>query len=914
MSASDNRNGGLINEIMSGGRNPAIVLCEPNAARGEFVADLSRNYSRTFRIDCATDADSGLARAAAEKAFADDPPQSETLERFGLCSLDEDVDLALVPAIVDWIGRAKDNCLMVFERAEASESRGDCLALERLMIGCPSNLKIVVVSDAQPAFDLRAFDGAAPKLYRMPRESRAALDESALCADLSQSDRAFLRDCSLVSELDVALVSDFRSDGIELLRGLAERCPGAVAFDGKTRYSVSERLARALEKTFPVRIAPDRAFLDAALRPLVEKGGAGVAKALRICLEARDSAGLNDIVKACVADPRLFCRVLAFARRTGRAKLEFVSREHPHSALFRILTGAARDADCSKAASECKALIDAFEPGSRARFLLSAVLAHSLCKSGDAAGCAGIAAERLADASFESAAPIACALGLCSADLGEELCDSFVSAFAEFESGLDSERAARDVRQCVLRKAFFRARHCASDYSAAIRHMSELRKLVPFYPAPARYFAARFFLGDVADAESGVEAAMADPVGLRGPDDISIAHILSALIRMYYAECDRAVESLDVALCDSGPVSDRIRAISIALRAMVCSDAGRTEYAKDICLLWLERYESRKSAHLGIFECAASYLHRRAGEPEAAAAFARRALRSCDSGSWFRLIPLAILMNDHLAEGDSERNRERAARFMRECRNRDADLAFVLWDSLFMPVLDYAFGVGLCANRISEIRAKVARRKACIRAAKPLTVKFFGNCVAKFNGVPIAWKTRKAKELFLMYVLRGEEGITRDEIIRQFWNGYVYASALNNLKTTNNIIRNALKSCGAEFALDYFDSKYVLRIDVCDTDLSRLDALLAKARSENDLVLRSGLIRKLVQIYGDGFAKDMRGAFFAEYDEVLRGMLIDETARLARDCEEAGDEFEVRSMAKFLDRLSRGEDRSHHLS
>ena len=88
----------------------------------------------------------------------------------------------------------------------------------------------------------------------------------------------------------------------------------------------------------------------------------------------------------------------------------------------------------------------------------------------------------------------------------------------------------------------------------------------------------------------------------------------------------------------------------------------------------------------------------------------------------------------------------------------------------------------------------------------------------------IFWKTKKCKELFLLYSFY-PDGIERNKIISEIWSDYVYASAINNLKTTNNLIRKTLKEYGIPFDFSYANGKYKLTTEYSESDIDAYRAL-----------------------------------------------------------------------------------------
>ena len=84
----------------------------------------------------------------------------------------------------------------------------------------------------------------------------------------------------------------------------------------------------------------------------------------------------------------------------------------------------------------------------------------------------------------------------------------------------------------------------------------------------------------------------------------------------------------------------------------------------------------------------------------------------------------------------------------------------------------------------------------------------------------------------------------------------MYASAINNLKTTNNLIRKTLKEYGIPFEFTYANGKYRLTTERCESDIESYRLLQKEYAEADDLRKKAILASRMLSLTDEGLALD----------------------------------------------------------
>ena len=119
-----------------------------------------------------------------------------------------------------------------------------------------------------------------------------------------------------------------------------------------------------------------------------------------------------------------------------------------------------------------------------------------------------------------------------------------------------------------------------------------------------------------------------------------------------------------------------------------------------------------------------------------------------------------------------------------------------------------------------------------------------------------------------------ENGIDRNVIIDYMWKDYVYDSAINNLKTTNNIIRKTLTQYGIKFKLEYINSTYVLHLEDLNCDYHRFLKLSRDFSETESLTEKVRIMRNILRLYKGDLCTELDYADFNNARNAVRHELI----------------------------------------
>ena len=207
----------------------------------------------------------------------------------------------------------------------------------------------------------------------------------------------------------------------------------------------------------------------------------------------------------------------------------------------------------------------------------------------------------------------------------------------------------------------------------------------------------------------------------------------------------------------------------------------------------------------------------------------------------------------------------------------------------FKAIIDYAERNGLASKAVAEAKALLSKKESYNSPSGRVVVKLMGNTSVSVEGTELIWKTRKAKELFLAYIVAGKDGLDRNFILSNFWNDYLYESAINNLKTTNNMIRNTLNEKNVEFRLRYGNGKYTLDMSCMTCDYEDFLKALSLYDENADVNERTAKMREILNRYNGGFATDATHDYFIDIAKTHRDKILVYAINLVNDLIDSGD-------------------------
>ncbi len=340
--------------------------------------------------------------------------------------------------------------------------------------------------------------------------------------------------------------------------------------------------------------------------------------------------------------------------------------------------------------------------------------------------------------------------------------------------------------------------------------------------------------------------------------------------------------------------------LSLALQSILYAEAGNPEFGKSLASLYAVSAERDSRAEASFFYIAIAYCEFLLRNHQRAISI----LNNCKKGqfdSFFSFLEKALEINCAL---DTERISvldSQIKRLFSIAKEKCYDNAIIVLRSCFLPLLSYAEKRDIQTKYVSDIYMDLLNKKESLGTSRGLLVKYFGNSAVYVDKREIVWKTKKCKELFLLYYLH-PEGLERNRIIEEIWSDYVYASAVNNLKTTNNLVRHTLKEYGIPFRFTYSNGKYCLTIEGSECDYISYIGMSEEYLLLTDIRAKVNLLGRMLAYSEEGFAVDCD---LKEFQQIVQKIKEDISLYLSDAIKELIQEKDYLNAKRFLLKLEK---------
>ncbi len=217
----------------------------------------------------------------------------------------------------------------------------------------------------------------------------------------------------------------------------------------------------------------------------------------------------------------------------------------------------------------------------------------------------------------------------------------------------------------------------------------------------------------------------------------------------------------------------------------------------------------------------------------------------------------------------------------------------------FLPLITFADAHGFCPDFLLELQ-RVSGKKNQI-SEKTVRVRFFGEPLVFLDKEEIVWKTKKCKELFLLYLLF-PDGIDRNRILENLWDGYVYSSSVNNLKTTNNLLRKTLQKYGIPFGFSYQNNRYKLTLEKVEDDYTAFRKGMRAWEDIPEIGRKTIELNRLGSVCEQGFATGYAIPVFRQIDKEIRSEFGSDLQTLVLSLLQTGDYI---GAGRYVERMER---------
>ncbi len=902
-------NNRLINDIMSNSSPVTILLSSSDGDSIDFVSDLANCYKTTFWINAENDNMYSFTITLAQKVFGNDSVMLRKLMQFKYCELEYNKENIILNVALQKISTLSGDCLLVMDNLELLP-KGEINSLIELLIkNCPKNLKILLISETFLNLNYNLFEPNCPKLIDELMLTKEKLYDLSIIdqTSLSKDDLAFLSYISQLRHCDRKLVHDIYPSGNEILTMLNIKYKNLVFCKGSELYWINPELNKYLLERFPElkshSLYSENIFLRQYRHFRAENK---IVKAIRIAICNKWYDLADDSLKQLITAPLIKFTLYDF----GNNIQPDIIRKHDFSKNFycRFLHCLAEYYYCNfeLALNMVNELILEAEPASQALYDLHYIKIRCLSAMGyhqEAADlCYGALKKEVCEGDKSSVYKLQSLLGYIPQLFRNTNRVLDINKLKKFEEMMTGEVYEDCYWYPKIIQAGAEVYFDLGYYSKAIAKVEQLKEIFPFYVLPHKLIDYYYYSGDVEKYIKDAEICLENSKLYNIDGDLASVYGLLAKGCMYYEKYDKALEYMELAVtCENS--SEQVKYYSIALRAIMHVKMGKIAYAKDLATIYAKICELNHPKFTYYFYAVLAFCSWKNKDCEQTKYYANKCLQtaSAKSGTWF--LASAMSLSCIISRGEIRDSKTLLTKFLNSCKTFSMESIILDYYDCFEIPFTKAKEEGIMLDYIKEIDSRIEAKRKAIYQENKIYVKFFGNTEVSVNNEQIVWKTKKTKELFLLLVWAGDAGIERKTIIDLLWQDYVYVSSLNNLKTTNNLIRNTLQAYNVPFKLEYINSRYTLSLPNCESDYEVFYQTM-KDYSENTTTKeRADQMRKALIYYDVGFAIEITNTQFVEIRKAMQSEMFIRCFKLIEDLISIGEYLEAKRFLNYLERI-----------
>lgn len=859
----------LINDIMSKEGGSAMLFAPKGSGKSEFLTALASRYRTVYWFSPATDDFEMFSLCLAKKILAGEENAEELYRVKQLIYAESEFndETVILSHLMEVVQNRKTSTLIVLEQMESAPKAFDYKLIEWLIRQCPKNLVIVVSSERFINFDFNSFGENWPKLIEenlLNGKYLELIDMQEYLDGLSAEEVSLLHYITSMKSIEAAFVESFYKGGAKLLSVLASK-GGYILPREEGTYRINGVL-----KDFLIGLNPEKRgdFWSEdlktrlgnyclenddghrALKTFILNGDSeGAVRALRQMFRTKKgNIKLMSFIQSCPEDEFLLKADSPFAKLYGMLRYYCVG-------------------DYKNALLTAEQLMSEFpEIVSQPAIRIRTVMFQSYVKLGEKEEAFRFRKKLFEEYSGNHVSlldEIVCALPfLYRTFWGVPLETKQVQHYRKL---VDAPESRQEIWYVRAKEAMTEAYLAAAQYASAIATAKEIRDYIPFYVIPHKLYSYYFYVFDIEETRALTQKAL-NYSFLKGIDtDRCLLYSALATVDHYYGKLSEAVEKLDLAAKEPNQ-RDYAKFSVIGKRCIYMARMERESYAREVATTYLKYAEVYNSEYVHVMNFAVAFCAFKQGDFDNAYYYAIRSVKASTAKDLYWLGAMAIATTCLLGKNGIEEPKTLIANIFRSAKNYKMEMILVELSDIIGVIMDFARANQIEPEFIREVDAKIAMRNGLHDETKNVNVKFFGISSVRANHTELLWKTKKSKDLFLHYLLAGDQGMDRAIIIDLLWNGYMYDSAINNLKTTNNIIRKTLKEAGLDFSLDYLNGKYILRLKNYNSDYDRYQNLLKSLKAEDNPTKKMMILDEIFMNYGQDFATDM-----SNYDDI-RGL------------------------------------------
>lgn len=865
----EKRNNRVINEIMANASSSIIVLSSSDCEYTSFLSELSNRYPTTYWYNAKFDNPFSFSLEIARKVLENEDIIFKILQ-LKYCENDK-LDNIILKVVLDEIKKKQGDCLFVFDHLEELPDYFDFSLIELLIRNCPKNLKLIFISEKLINLNYSKLEECVPKIV-----DEFALGENESISqinfetkDLTPMDIHFLAYISKLEEIPTEFATSIYAKGVAVLRYCSIKYKDLVVNKNQCCFKVSRTFHKlVVEKSNTLENSPFYHILEDLFYEYLTQKGKHI-NALKFGIDIGNLSFIRRSLLIISDDWGLIYQLLEMTKyKCNAIDKKYANMDYPDCFAYSALCDYGQG-DYGEALEKLETLI-AWEHLPEDALKKSCFYkVKILNEMGEYEKAVAFIRQMFADGySYDRIKKYDCVV-CCIPQLMHnseqkiklehlKLCEKIIQS----NDYSDSYLYLRMLQS--MSEAFFDL----GNYRKAIQMVQKIKSVVQFYVVPHKLLQYFYYMNDLSYAEKVALNALQKAKEYDITTDVASIYCLLYKIYSFWNMEKEAIHNIEMAI-NSEDSCDFIKYYAISLRVMCYARFPKKEFAKDIAIIYAKQCEKISPKDAVMLYGSIAYWYWKHQRKEEALFYTTKCLKgNSRNGMW--LVASGVAINYAIEDEINQDMKQIVTKFFYTAEQYAMDMILVDYDDLSANIIKFANEKGLVTPYVEKIIKLIKNKSQKIDTSVKVKIQVLDTVSVQVNDEEILWKTKKARELFMLYIFKGSQGIDRAKIFSLLWGEYIYISAINNLKTTNNIIRNTLSKYNIVYKLGYKNGKYFLTLANYEFDYVKYLRYIERFNAESVLSEKINLMLDIVDMYGDGFAPELVNAEFKEMRATLK--------------------------------------------
>ncbi len=913
-----------LNSVMASDLNSVLLFAPADYNKADFISGLTERYYKHYTFTACIDDLVELCTVVAERVLADEKELLLRLRQLLFCNSRYNGPRTVLKTVLNYIESTKRDVLFVFEDLEQLPKDFDYTYFIYMINHAPSNLKIVLSSNTFLPLGLYKFEPRYPMIIEQSMLSR----NSALCtydeyiSDLDEESIAMLCYLSSIPIINDKFLNKVFPNALMVLKYLSRkgifvssRDRGENGFIYRIDKGFREYL-KQISSQYEESIAQYRDInLEEELLVAIRDISGNYFEYFRFASSMQSVAHAEEAIKLIIHTPSCITKVprfLSVHKEYISSRIPKIMGENYYIRALQIMLRIFHHVEVE----DCLALIPELkqqfvEKGDTVAYY---VLSAAECFAYDLLGNRDKAYELVLQADeFAKKKEDYRYYGL----IIRMLLPNFPRYSSQKPSELEELLALNEVKNAFW---YFKALedlevlyYTLGNYRKSLEIAMKIKELLSSYEIPPRIVAMGYYdPQDVSDVEKRVDDSLRFSIANDLDLDTLMLYTAKSLIAAYRNEYKSADKYSNMAFKHITEEDSCEKYFTVMTRIWNKARMGDLKYAYDLSTIYLNYTRARAPEYTQFMAAALSYTLYKMGELEKSYETAREAIKTGAHRSIAWLMSMGIATNYLLSKGDLQNVNLLLSNIIKTADSHGMIMLLVEGASdIFQPILDYAKSKNIERELIEEIYSLIRIKKGEKKTSGDVKVNLFGTVSITANGEEIKWKTRKSKDLFLHYILGGKIGVERGLLLDTFWKDYMYESSINNLKTTNNLVRKTLQGYDINFKLTHNNTRYTIDIENLEVDYVRFRELMDCFLHEPDVQRKADIMDGILRIYKGDFAEDIHYPEFDHERVSIKQELALNIIKLVRLLAKQGEYVDAKRFLNVLMHIDKDNNYEH---